>query len=294
MEQWVRRLLKRQNNSTATTTAPANVPSDTTGTDYNTSLPNLNSSSSVAYSGNSSHHAVAATSFSSDKPTGTSTSTQSVVSAQESKAAANHSLSNGTVAGIVVGSSFGLAWITFFVTFFCIRRKRRSRSRRRRQRPSNGVPTLRKIKDRPIAAQTSGNPSLFENYLPQSADDNTVKTRARTTLEQIEFHVETFYQNLPDFSTSNSENQLAAFDSPYITAPLVTLLSQSEDTMPLILHSLAYFVTASISPINGAAHSLLPIEFITLPSSFGSLESDLLTTAGKIHCCAKTGHFLVP
>lgn len=261
------------------TTAPTNVPSGTTGDDHTTSLPSLTSSSSVAYSGDSSGQAVAPTSLSSDKRTEASTTTKSVSSTHQSKSTAGHSLSNDTVAGIVVGAAVGLAFITFLVTFLFMSRKRRSRSRRRYHRPSNGVPVLRKTRDHPVVTEKSGASSLFENHLPQSADDNTVKRRARTTLEQIGFHVETFYQNLSDVGTPDFNDQLSIFDSPYIPSALVTQLSQSIDTVPLIMHSLACFVTLSISPISATEKSLLPIEFITLPSSVGSVESNVSTNA---------------
>ena len=275
------------------TTAPTNVPSGTTGDDHTTSLPSLTSSSSVAYSGDNSGQAAAPTSLSSDQSTKASTTTQSVLSAHQSKSTAGLSLSNDTVAGIVVGAAVGLAFLIFSVTFLFMSRKRRSRSRRRYHRPSNGVPVPRRTRDHPVVTEKSGASSLFENYLPQSADDNTVKRRARTTLEQIGFHVETFYQNLSDVDTRNFNDQLARFSSPYVPTPLVTQLSQSKDTVPLIIHSLAYFVTSSISPINATEQSLLPIEFITLPSSVGSVESNVSTNAGKIQLCTATGHFIV-
>ena len=141
---------------------------------------------------------------------------------------------------------------------------------------------LRKSRNRPNIPKSSGASSLFENYLPQSADDSTVKQRVRITLEQIAFHIETFYQSLSDVGTPNFDEQLAMFDSPYLPTPLVTLFNQSKDKTPLIMHSLAYFVTLSISPINGTEQSLLPIEFVTLPSSVGCLESNVSANAGKI------------
>lgn len=211
-------------------------------------------------------------------------------STNESKPTAGHSLSNNTVAGIVVGAAVGLAFITFILTFLFMRRKRRSKSSRRHHRPSNGPQVPRKTRDRRVVTETSGASSLLEHYLPQSADDNTVEQRARTTLEQIGFHVKTFYQNPSIVGSRNSEDELATFDSPYLPTPLVTLLSQSKDTVPLIVHSLAYFVTLSISPIKDPTHSLLPIEFVTLPSSFGSAEANGSTKAGKIRFYATTGH----
>lgn len=211
-------------------------------------------------------------------------------STDESKPTTGHSLSNDTVAGIVVGAAVGLAFITFLLTFLFMRRKRRSRSSRRHHRPSNGPQAPRKTRDRRVVTETSGASSLLDQYLPQSADDNTVGQRARTTLEQIGFHVETFYQDLSVVGSRNSEDELATFDSPYLPTPLVTILGQSKDTVPLIVHSLAYFVTLSISPIKDPTHSLLPIEFMTLPSSFGSAEANGSTKAGKIRFCATTGH----
>ena len=292
MEQRIRCLLKRQSEPAVLTIAPTNVASGTPGPEHNTSLLSL-TSSSIAYSGGSPAQAVAPTSLSSDKPTDLSTSTQSVLPAQDYQSTAGHSLSNDTVAGIVVGAAVGLALITFLLTFLFMRRKQRSRSRRWHHRPSNRVSVPRKSRNRPIVTKPSGASSPFENYLPQSAEDNTVKQRARTTLEQIGFHVETFYQSLPDVGIPNLDDQLATFDSPYLPTLLVTLLSQSKDKTPLIMHSLAYFVTLSISPINGTEQSLLPMEFVTLPSSVGCVESNVSANAGKIQFYVTTSHFIV-
>ena len=267
------------------------MPSGTTGTDRTTNLSSSTSFYSGTQSGDSSGQSVAPTSPSPDESTKSSTPTQSVLSANNTKPTAGHSLSNHTVAGVVVGAAVGLALITFLVTFLFMRRKRRSRSRRRPHRPSDGPPVPIKTRDRPIVTETSGASSPLENYLPQSADDNTIERRARTILEQMGFHVETFYQSLSVFVPRNSEDELASFDTPYLPTPLVTLLSQSKDTIPLIVHCLAYFVTLSISPITNPEHSLLPIEFVTLPSSIGSAEANVSTKAGKIRSYATTGHF---
>ena len=266
------------------------MSSGTTGADHTTNVPSSDFYS-VAHSGDSSGQSVAPTSLPSDKSTDTSISTQSVLSVNDSKPTADHSLSNDTVAGIVVGTAVGLALITFLVTFCFMRRNRRSRSRRRHQRPSKGPPVPRKTRDRPIGIEISGASSLLENYLPQSADDNTVEHRARIALEQIGFHVETFYQSLSAIDARNSDDKLATFDSPYLPIPLLTLLTQSKDTIPLIVHSLAYLVTLSISPIKDPKHSLLPIEFVTLPSSVGSAEANVSTKAGKIQFCITIVNF---
>ena len=283
----MRRLLKRQDDSSILTIVPTDVASattsSTTDSGHTTSLPSLTSSSSIAYSGSSPGQAVAPTSLSSHQPTELSTSTQSVLPpAHDYPSITGHSLSNNTVAGIVVGAAVGLALITFLLTFVFMRRNQRSRSRRRHHRPLDGVLVPRKSRNRRIVPKQFGASSLFENYLPHSAEDNTVKQRARTILEQIGFHVETFYQSSYDVNTRNLDDQLAMFDSPYLPTPLATLLNQSKDKLPLIMHSLAYFVTLSISPINGTEQSLLPIEFVMLPSSVGCVESNVSANAGKI------------
>ena len=225
-------------------------------------------------------------------PTTLSSSTQSVLPAHDDQSTAGHSISNDIVAGIVVGAAIGPALITFLLTFLFMRRKRRSKSRRRHHRPSDRFLILKKSRNRPIVTKSSGAFSLFENHLPQSAEDNTVKQRASTILEQIGFHVETFYKSLSDIGTPIFDGQLAMFDSPYLPTSLVTLLSQSKDKTLLIKHSLAYFVTLSISPINATEHSLLPIEFVTLPSSVGRVESTVLPNAGKLQFYATARHFV--
>ena len=279
--------------STIPTITPTKVPSGTFGDDDTTSLPSLTSSSSVAIFGDGSGQAGAPTSLSSNKSADASASTPSDLSTHQSKSTAGYSLSNDTVADLVVGAAVGLAFSSFLVTFLFMSRKRRSRSRRRYRRPSNDVSVPRKPRDQRIVTAKSGASSLFENYLPKSADDNTIKWRARTTLEQLGFHVETFYQNLSDVGTPRFNDQLAIFDSPYMTTPLVTQLSQSKDTVPVIMHSLAYSVTLSISPISATENSLLPIHFITLPSSVRSVESSVSTNAGKIQFYTTTNRFIV-
>lgn len=265
------------------------MSSDTTRAQYTTNLPS-STFYSVAHSGDSSGQSVAPTSLPSDTSTESSISTQSVLSVNESKPTADHSLSNNTVAGIVVGTAVGLALITFLVTFYFMRRNRRSKNRRRHQRPSKGPPVPRKHRDGPSGIEISRASPLLENYLPQSIDDHTVEHRARTTLEQIGFHVETFYQSLSAIDARNYDDELATFESPYLPTPLVTLLRQSKNTIPLIVHSLAYFVTLSISPIKDPKHSLLPIEFVTLVSSVGSAETNVSTKLGKMQFCITIGN----
>ena len=293
MEQWIRCLLKRQSQSIVLTTAPPSVASGTTGPEHTLSLSSSTSSSSIMSSGDGPDLVVARMSLSSDHPTSlsTSTSTMSVLSGHGYQSTAGHSISNHTVAGIVVGAAIGSALITFLVTFLFMRRERRSRSSRQHHRPLERFLMLRKSTNRQIVPTHSG-PSFLENHLPRSAEDITVAQRARTTLEQICFHVETFYRGLSDDGTPNSDDQLAVFDSPYLPTPLVTLLTLSKNKTPLIMHSLAYLVTLSISSINVTEHSLLPIEFITLPSSLSCVESDVLANAGKIQFCAKNAHFI--
>lgn len=248
---------------------------------------------SILYFGHSSSQSVAPASPKSDEIMETSTLTQSVIPANESNLTTSHCLSNDAVAGIVVGAAVGLAIITALVIFFCMRRKRHPRSRRRHHRSLDGPQVPRKTRDRPAVVEIPNTSSVLENYLPQSADDSTVERRARTTLEQIGFHVDNFYQSQSVVASSKSDDGLTGFDSPYLPAPLMTLLSQSKDTIPLIVHALAYFVILSLSPFKHSKHSLLPIEFVTLPSSVGFLEASGSTKAGKISFWATTGHSIV-
>ncbi|KKY26383.1 hypothetical protein UCDDS831_g01458 [Diplodia seriata] len=103
----------------------------------------------------------------------------------------------------------------------------------------------------------------WQEHLPQSLDDPTVRRRVKTVLDQAAVHVEN------NFSDKESEvevevavevsDALAAFQTPHLPAPLPTLIGQSRRPTLLIKHALAYSLLVASSDL------LLPPTLTELP-----------------------------
>ena len=202
-----------------------------------------------------------------------------------SHSTADSRLSNSTVAGVVIAASVGIALITFLLTYFIMhRRGRYGNSRGQRQREpgvirnqDNEYPELK----RSFGKEKNGDQLILQTSLPQSADDATVQQKTRTIVDLIELHVESFYRNKANPTISHPNAELAAFDSGCFPNPLATLLPQSKCAVSLIKHSLAHLITTSISWTGNPERSLLPAEFVLLPSNIMSTNSKTDRTPGK-------------
>ena len=192
----------------------------------------------------------------------------------------NHRLSNGTVAGIVVGVALGLALITFLVTCAFMRRQRQSKSKKRSRLSGD----RRGVELRPPRYQGwSGASPTNDNYFPQSADDKTIQQKVRSTLDQIELHVENFYRNPSSSALRPDNRELALFDSPYLSASLASLLPHSRNEVNIIKHALAQSVISSLSLTADSKRSLIPTEYTLLPSAITSTKSSVTLKPGKCH-----------
>ena len=267
---------------------PAPAVQGTNSTSQDTTLHSF--TSSVSTSSSSSHSAVSFTSFHSKlQSTSTSAAPNHPVSPSQSpKSSSNHSLSNGTVAGIVVASAIGLALITFLLTFMFMRHKRRQNNRNQQNYQGHpGKPDRESLQiahlepKAPLIPQTSISSNEIEAYLPQSVDDATLRNKVRTMLDQMELHVENFYQNAPGPGSRSNDSTIAMFDSPTLQHPLPALLMRSPAALPLIKHALVYFTTAKISLSGQLDASLLPDEFIVLPSTITAVDSGSLAKPGN-------------
>ena len=196
-------------------------------------------------------------------------------------------LPNGTVAGIVIGVALGLALITFLATLLVLRRRGGSRGSRQRSDIDGGPSgaarhqNLSSEPKRPFVTQTSSGSNSIDGFLPQSADDKTVQNDVKTVLDQIELHVENFYQNTQASGSRLADAELAMFDSPYLPSSLASLLPQTNNSIPLIKHALAHFITACITTPSGTNWSLLPKDFVLLPNAVRAGGSTRSTKQGK-------------
>ncbi|KAL2046616.1 hypothetical protein ABVK25_011697 [Lepraria finkii] len=219
-------------------------------------------------------------------PSSSATSTSSGTSAPPSTnpAAINssgHGLSNGTVAGIVIGVAVGLALITFLATFLAMRRRRGSGAKNNSGVLDTGSQHYQDSEPKgPSVIETPSGSTAFENFLPQSADDKTVQNNVKTTLDHIELHVENFYQNASASGARSADAELATFNSPYLPSSLAALLPQTNNRVLLNKHALAHFITSCISATASPDWSLLPEDFVLLPSAIRAANSSRSTKPG--------------
>ena len=258
----------------------------TVGSSQDTTTPTIATSSHPTISTSTPLKSLATT-----NPNSSATSTSSGTSAPPStNPAAAHSsgdgLSNGTVAGIVVGVAVGLALITFLATFLAMRRRRGSGAKSNRGVLDTGNMGQHYQDSEPKGPSVTETPSgsaSFEKFLPQSADDKTVQNGVKTTLDQIELHVENFYQNASASGARPADAELATFNSPYLPSPLAALLPQTNNRVLLIKHALAQFITSCISATASPDWSLLPEDFVLLPSAIRSASSSKSTKPGEYY-----------
>ena len=209
-------------------------------------------------------------------PATTGTSTPKPTSQSDSR------LPNGTVAGIVVGVAVGLALISSLITFLIMHRKQSSRGKRLSKNPPDqmsleSVSTRRnrgasKTKETSQIDPAQHHPAMYENFLPRSADDRDVKTRASTLLDQIDFHVENFYKSRRASRDSLKEASVQIFDSGLLPKPLFSVLLESKNVVPILKHTLAFVITDAISATAHARWSLLPDDFVLLPRAVASVR----------------------
>jgi hypothetical protein len=69
--------------------------------------------------------------------------------------------------------------------------------------------------------------------------------------------------------TEALQTQVLRFDSGQLPATNAVLISQTRSPTVVIKHCLSHLICTSISADSSPRHSLLPVEFVTLPSAVG-------------------------
>ena len=206
----------------------------------------------------------------------------------------DHHLSDGAVAGVVIGVGVGLALATFLVTFLFMRSRRRSRARRRRRSVAGGRGSIDTgtahegdtdmelnhpvLTEQNLAARGT---SSLESYLPQSADDEAVKIKVATLFEQVQLHVENFYQNSTASISEPTAVELTKFDSGELAEPLEISMRRSRSQFPFITHCLTRSIVFSLMPDTDPERSLLPLDLVALPNVIKSVKSAKPRKAGE-------------
>jgi hypothetical protein len=114
--------------------------------------------------------------------------------------------------------------------------------------------------DRPnttaIVAQLNAN---IDDFLPQQADDATVKQKVLLLFDQVELHVDNYYNDLRQQLTLEQQSQLSLYGTLELPETLGSLLETAHRKTTVIKHCLAFRVVHLISPSN-TSDCLLPYE----------------------------------
>jgi hypothetical protein len=173
-------------------------------------------------------------------------------------------------------------------------RSRANREKRTRQRHGSRKQSGREkdgmnIDEAWVPGTTSGSvlpinsngPGNLDSYLPQSADDQTVQTRASTLFEQMELHVDNYYHNVQAAVSKGQAAALSHFSSPYLPGDLISLLSHSRSRIPSIKHCFTRKMLSSTSPNGEMGPSFLPQQFALLPGTLEATDGPRREKPGK-------------
>lgn len=182
--------------------------------------------------------------------------------------------SDGSLAGAIVGSAIGGALLAFLATYFFFGRRQSKREDDYKDKRTQGAPgkkidgtetngfrdnldgalTFSSAQDKSttfFADTLNIKDASLVNYIPIAADDQTVHNRVLTVFEQTALHVENYYSrdsssNIESFLSTDDGALIVSYDSPFLPAPVTTLLSQSKAQVPVMKHCLMRAILSAI------------------------------------------------
>lgn len=255
--------------STSTRPSSSTAPTSTTSTG-SSSTTALTSTTSTTSTG-SPYSTIPSPNPSSSNAASTQNQTSSDVSSGDGH-------STGALAGGIIGGVIAGAIFAFLLTFFIM-------SRRRRKHDEDYSPDESKKHDgsAPPGHETADAPLIdprraWELHLPQPADDTKLHQGVKTLYDRLELHVENFYTDSPATSSpqASDDNEWSAalqkLGTPYLPAPIESLLQQARATTVVIKHCLTYLVISGIDAHTDGPFSFLPEEVTAVPR--GAVRGD--------------------
>ncbi|EED18795.1 hypothetical protein TSTA_125120 [Talaromyces stipitatus ATCC 10500] len=202
-------------------------------------------------------------------------------------------LSNGTLAGAIVGSIAGTALLVFLAAWLFFRKSQNTRSGFRRYEGGEYTtaamekagrsdhPDQNRLPSAELKA-TGANDQIFSGntgekwlltsslsrYIPEPASDETVVKHALTFFDQASLHVDNYYSQTLSVSSllsSGKTSQISDFGTPYLPGSLTSLLENSTTRRLIITHTLVHSLLQAIQPHSAARESLLPLPFTIGP-----------------------------
>ena len=192
----------------------------------------------------------------------------------------NTSYSVGVLAGAVVASLIGAAIITFLITWLLFRkrnqrnqRSHRSGSRGNRDHRSPGRHDYSAVAAAGVKEKSSSSSGdsgySWQAYLPQGADDQTIKRDVKTLFDQIELHVDNYYTKANIQLDSGTREALSQFNDDSLPDSIEALMANPQTTLPTIKHCIARTLIARMSPGHERT-SLLPTYLAAEPTRLSS------------------------
>ncbi|KEF61129.1 uncharacterized protein A1O9_02694 [Exophiala aquamarina CBS 119918] len=205
------------------------------------------------------------TTISTTAPSTTTVHETAIVTAPPPPPGNNCPSTTGPIAGAAVGCLIGGALIAALLTFFIMSSRNRSRRHKRSSRWEK-VACANEPKESPPDTSVGA----WEKHLPQPEADSDLRSAVSGLFDQIEMHVEQYYQDIAVKIDPLVHSNIAHFDSHLHQAAILDLLATTRRPTMLIKHAIAYFIVSSISAESNSAISFLPADFTALPQSIQS------------------------
>lgn len=184
-------------------------------------------------------------------------------------------ISAGATAGAAIGAAIGGAALAFLAALFLFRK--------RRNRYGGDGPRGAAL----MTSEKSSPNHPWEAFLPQSADDGTVRRSVEMLYSQIDQHVENYYRGTAMGTGMSGESQAAlrAVDSGLLPGTVEEIMERTQTPLPVIKHCFAFVILSRLAPSSRPEQSLLPAEMARMPPDQRGVKgrSDR-EDRGKRHC----------
>lgn len=205
-----------------------------------------------------------------------------------------------TLAGAIVGSFLGGCILAFLIAFLLLRRLKRTPTHAGKRESS--VPPQHTTKGLSkshvsVASKTHEGPSYMTSnpksfdlspYIPESADDTVVCMRIQIFFDQVSLHIDNYYSRRDSALRLSQEDieRINGYDSPFLGAPLASLLSSSRNQRGILTHILVYTLGQRIQSRN-RTRSLLPAYYH--PGRNSQANESLITRTSNLVSFGNTG-----
>lgn len=148
----------------------------------------------------------------------------------------------------------------------------RSKHKKSRSGRTQDSPKTEKNHDKRLGPPVSALPVVnIDTFLPQQADDASIRQKVLILFDQVELHVDNFYSENSAQLTPEQEGKVSKFGTSVLTKPLAAVLETSPKKVTLIKHCLAYWMANLISP-SSPSRGLLPYELSAMLDATKKIE----------------------